>query len=151
MKIPSLALAATLLFSSSSFALTQLEGTIVSTDYENQQYTIKDTQTGELHTMDFKENTSIRINDRKYRDLSKLPVGENVIYKRNVRFEKPKPSYITGTIKDLDFENQKVTFVDENGEIKTLDYQTDGTTNSREVRVDRLRPGQKVVLEVVSR
>ncbi|WP_086929561.1 hypothetical protein [Agarilytica rhodophyticola] len=133
-----------------SFAVSRVEGQISKLDVENMQYTIRENATGKMHVFDFKNSTSVRINKRKYRDMTKLNVGDSVIYKKSIK--KKKKKYVSATIQQLDKDAKKVTFIEsETGALKTYKYEPEKTNRSGKLDANNVQPGQRVVLEIVSK
>jgi len=152
MKFTSAAIAVSLFVFSHSFAYARLEGKIYDLDLENNQYTIQEHRTGNLHVFDFKDSTTIRIKNGKYNDLAVLDVGESVIYRKKAN--KKTVQYIDAKIKELDPEAQNITFIDmKNGDLRTIQFSSETKSSSGRLSREfgKLTPGSRVVLEVVER
>jgi len=146
-----LTVAVSLFVSSQVFAINRVEGTIQNIDPHNSTYTIEEKDSGDLFVFDFKKTTAVRINRRKYFDMALLNVGDEVIYKKTV---KNPVTLIDAKIQTLDTKNQRVTVVEEKtGSVRTFPYSADAKflAGSRMQNVSEMRPGQKVVLELVAR
>lgn len=142
-----------LLFAVQANALTSIEGKVHALDSSLGNIVIKENGTGALHVLQFGDDAAIRVNNKALESLSSLSVGEDVIYRKKGENNK-SVKYISAKIQALDTENSEVTFVDtETGEVQTYAYDPKAVKakNRRDIDVSRIRPGQKVELQVVTR
>ncbi len=133
-------------------ALVSIEGRVHELDPSTGNVIIKENTTGALHLLRLNEDSTVHVNNERLNDLSSLSVGENVVYKKTSAVKSIK--YITARIQELDTDNREVTFVDtKTGEVQTYAYdpQAIKVKSRRDIDVSRIKPGQKVELQVVIR
>lgn len=150
MKVLSLVISLSFFASVSSHALLQIRGEVYDVDIDNSTYTIKEHNTGDLHVLAFKPSTTIRVDNKRYRDLSHLSIGEDVVYEK--KRSRSSTQHVDVAIQAVDKENQRVTYLDLNsGESITLPYDKRAKRGLGfgNISIERLRPGQQAVLEIV--
>lgn len=137
-------------FCSSSFSINRIEGKIQSIDLDTNTYTIISSSNGELHKLEFKDSTIVRHGNQRSKDLSALNIGDTVIYKKKDKHESKK-TYVDVIIQSVDNVTKKITFMDKEGEVKTLRYKESARVDGggyRSQSIESLNKGEKVQLKI---